>query len=241
MSTTQQYIDAMKQSFQASKAGGLRITYQFQVSGSGGGTWGISIADGRCNITPGAPSRADVSITMSVENYLKLAAGNLNVMAAYQQGQIQVGGNPQLALKFTELFSPWASRVGQAPASAPPPPSPEPTPSTPTPSPTPAPTPSTPTPSPTPAPTAPMPTSGPAPTPGSVYPQLMNGGFNEFQLYHREGQGAKVWKEDRFPDSNSRFGNCAADNYSDGLIFVGVRAELAELTNQNSIILEILL
>ncbi len=41
--------------------------------------------------------------------------------------------------------------------------------------------------------------------------------------------------------SNSRFGNCAADNYSAGLIFAGVRAELAELTNQNSIILEILL
>ncbi len=42
-------------------------------------------------------------------------------------------------------------------------------------------------------------------------------------------------------DSNSRFGNCVADNHSVGLIFVNVRAELAELTNQKSIILKILL
>jgi putative sterol carrier protein len=120
MATTQQYVDAMKRTFQASRAGGLSVTYQLQVDGPGGGDWSISINNGRCNIKPGAPDNPDVSITLSAENYLKLAAGTLNVMSAYRQGQLQVGGNTQLALKFTELFPPWASLVQSEPVPPPP-------------------------------------------------------------------------------------------------------------------------
>jgi len=128
MSTTQEYIDAMKRAFQPGRADGLNVIYQLQVNGSGGGTWTITIANGQCNIASGPAARADAYIGMSTDNYLKLASGALNVAAAYQQGQVQVGGNPQLALKFTELFPPWASLVstgqqkpGTKPLTSPPP------------------------------------------------------------------------------------------------------------------------
>jgi putative sterol carrier protein len=111
MSTTQQYIDAMKRAFQSGRAAGLNITYQLQVNGPDGGVWTIAIANGQCNITSGPAAQADAYIGLSTDNYLKLASGALNVAAAYRQGQVQVGGNPQLALKFTELFPPWASLV----------------------------------------------------------------------------------------------------------------------------------
>lgn len=127
-STIEKYVKAMVQGFRSKKADGLRVTYQLQLTGSGGGTWTVSVADGQCSASQGVPDRADTTITMSTEHYLKLAAGKLNAVDAYNRGQIKVGGNLDYALKFVELFPPWASRVlpEESPAPAPPPSAPEP-------------------------------------------------------------------------------------------------------------------
>jgi putative sterol carrier protein len=114
------YVQAMAQGLQSNKAAGLKVTYQLQLTGEGGGTWAVSIADGRCSVSQGAPPRADTGITMSTDDYLRLAGGKLNAVDAYNKGQIKVSGNLDYARKFVELFPPWTSRV------APPPPGPAP-------------------------------------------------------------------------------------------------------------------
>jgi putative sterol carrier protein len=119
--TIQNYVQAMRYSFQANKAGGLNVTFQLQLTGDGGGNWTLAVANRSLNINPGAPPRADVTITMNTDNYLKLAAGQLHVISAYRQGQVGVSGNQQLALKFAELFPAWASFVQTQPTPAPPP------------------------------------------------------------------------------------------------------------------------
>jgi putative sterol carrier protein len=129
-STIEKYVQAMAQGLQSNKAAGLKIIYRLQLMGEGGGTWTVSIADGRCSVSQGAPPRADTTITMSTDDYLRLAAGKLNAVDAYNQGQIKVGGNLEYARKFVELFPPWASRVPPPPPS--PPSSPGPTPAEPT-------------------------------------------------------------------------------------------------------------
>jgi putative sterol carrier protein len=120
-STIEKYVQAMAQGLQSNKAGGLKVTYQLQLIGEGGGTWTVSIADGKCNVSQGVPPRADTTITMSVDDYLGLAAGRLNAVGAYNRGQIKVGGNLEYARKFVELFPPWASRVPPPPPASPPP------------------------------------------------------------------------------------------------------------------------
>lgn len=142
--TIENYVQAMRYSFQASKAGGLNVTFQLQLTGDGGGNWTLSVANRTLNINSGAPPRADITITMNTDNYLKLAAGQLQIISAYRQGQVGVNGNQQLALKFAELFPAWASYVQTQPA---------------------------PTPSPTPAP---QPAPAPAPTPGAARPTLVD-------------------------------------------------------------------
>jgi hypothetical protein len=112
---------------------------------------------------------------------MTLARGQLNVVQAYQQGRIQTGGDRNLAARIPEFFAPWAGAVEG---------------STPTPTPTPTPPP-TPTPTPTPEPT-PDPTPTPTPS-GTVNSSLLNGSFDEYQSYIRDGE-AKSWKEDQFPE-----------------------------------------
>ncbi len=174
MGTIQQYFAAMPRSFQAKKANKLNLTYQFQIVGSEESSWGVSIVKGQCKISSGPPPVADVVLTMNSDTYLKLAAGQLNVVAAYQAGQIRVNGFPQLALDLIQLFSPWASHVGQIPT-IPQPTQPTPQPTQPTPQPTqPTPQPAQPTPQPTqPTPQPTQPTPQPTqPTPQPTQPTL---------------------------------------------------------------------
>ena len=112
----------MPKTFKPNQAGGLNATYALRVQGNDGGTWTVTVANRQCQVKPGAPDKADTTISLSTDNYLKLAAGQLNVRAAYQQNQIKVNGNVQLALKFSEIFAPWAS-LAQEPAPTTPSPS----------------------------------------------------------------------------------------------------------------------
>jgi putative sterol carrier protein len=142
MTTTERYMQAMQQSFRPEKAGGVKATFALQLTGEGGGVWGIAIADGQCRVSAGAPAGADTTISMSTDSYLKLAAGQLNVTSAYQKGEVKVSGNVPLALKITEMFSPWdalaKTPVAPAPETKPiTPPTPPPSPVQPTPPPAP--------------------------------------------------------------------------------------------------------
>jgi putative sterol carrier protein len=172
--TAERHLQAMKQSFQPGKAQGLKVTYRLQVTGTGGGIWTIRIANGRCDISEDSLSTADASILISGENFLRLASGDLDVRTAYQQKQLQVEGDPKLALKFTELFPPWADKLSaKAPATGrPAQPAPKTEPDRPTPTKPASPTPTQPAPTtPTTPPQAPPKTRPAAPsTPVSPTP-----------------------------------------------------------------------
>jgi putative sterol carrier protein len=162
------YVQAMPKGFRPDKAGGLRVTYQFQLTGATTGTWTVAVADRTCTVTSGQTAPPSVAITMSESDFVKLAQGQLNTTDAYRQGKVKINGDLALAAKITDLFGPWAGFVGV------------------TPTPTPAPTPS--------SPPSPQP---PSPTP--VNPTLLNGSFDDYQPYIRDG-AAQFWKEPQFPE-----------------------------------------
>lgn len=168
--TVEKSMRAMQQNFQADKASGLQATYGLQLA-DGGGAWGVVIADGRCELSEGMPSRTDTTITMKWPYFLRLAQGRLDVVGAFKQGQIQVAGNLQLAQKFPQLFPPWLSfePVGSPPPDQitnPPPAEREADDST---------------------------------AAGAVNAQLLNGSFDDYQPFVYEGD-TKVWKENQFPE-----------------------------------------
>jgi putative sterol carrier protein len=114
MAVISDYFAVLPRAFRPEQAGGLNITYGFKVSGPQGGTWTIRIGNGQARVQSGTSTQANATITMSTNNYLKLAAGSLDVVAAYRQGKVGVNGDTRLALKFTELFRPWAGLVAES-------------------------------------------------------------------------------------------------------------------------------
>ncbi len=95
----------MSEAFLAEKAGDLRATYQFNLSGEGGGDWAVVIADGDCDVLEGNADKPDVTIGMAADDYVKMAAGELQPIVAFMQGKIKLQGDPNLAMRIQELFA----------------------------------------------------------------------------------------------------------------------------------------
>jgi putative sterol carrier protein len=163
--TLTDYMEAMPRGFQPDKARDLQAVFQFEVTGEGGGTWTVFVANQTCSVTKGSTPLPSVAIGMSGPDFIQLARGQLNTTQAYRQGRIRIGGDLNLAARIADVFGPWAGVVETAPA------------------PGPAPTPS------------PEPTPSPQPTPtGPINPTLLNGSFDDYQPYIYDGE-ARIWRE----------------------------------------------
>lgn len=170
-----QYVEAMHCTFQAAKAAGVNLTYRIQITGDGGGSWGIDIHNGQCSIRAGAPRNPTTTITLSVANYLELSKGKLNVTQAYQSGQLYVSGDLNVALKFVEFFPPWAAYVGQdcqSPESG--------------------------------SDNPPEEQPGNETDPGQLQTTLLNGSFDEYQPFVYKGE-TRFWKENQYPEKFGKY------------------------------------
>jgi len=94
----------LPQAFLPEKAGDLRATFQFNLSGEDGGNWGVTIADGKCTVVEGQANKPDVTVSMAAEDFVKMISGQLQPVVAFMQGKIKLQGDMNLALKIQELF-----------------------------------------------------------------------------------------------------------------------------------------
>jgi putative sterol carrier protein len=102
--TAKEIIEAMPAAFDPEKAPDLEATFQFELSGEGGGTWVIDIANGSCEVREGPVESPSVIIGMSAADYVAMAKKELDQIKAFMAGRIQVKGDINLALKFDSLF-----------------------------------------------------------------------------------------------------------------------------------------
>ena len=107
MSTTQsmdEIFTEMEGKFRADKAAGINATFQFDITGDGGGTWNAVLADGTAKFDKGAADAPTVTITASDEDWAKITSGQLNPQMAFMTGKIKVKGDLGLATKLGTLF-----------------------------------------------------------------------------------------------------------------------------------------
>uniref|UniRef100_A0A3Q2HS68 Hydroxysteroid dehydrogenase-like protein 2 n=1 Tax=Equus caballus TaxID=9796 RepID=A0A3Q2HS68_HORSE len=80
--------------------------YQFELSGEDGGTWFLDLKSQGGNVGYGEPSdRADVVMSMSTEDFVKMFSGKLKPTMAFMSGKLKIKGNMALAIKLEKLMS----------------------------------------------------------------------------------------------------------------------------------------
>lgn len=102
--TVQQAIENMKGRFRAESAKGMNATYQFDLTGDGGGKHYMQIADGNLNIGEGQAEKSNITVTMSANDFIAMTNGKLNPQMAFMSGKLRIAGDMSLALKMQSIF-----------------------------------------------------------------------------------------------------------------------------------------
>lgn len=103
--TVAQLMEKMPGAFLPEKAQGVNATIHFKFTGAEAGEWNAKIADGKCDVTQGAPSGpATMTLTADSSDYVKIFTGELDGMQAFMQGKLKLGGDLNLAMKMMQFF-----------------------------------------------------------------------------------------------------------------------------------------
>jgi AcrR family transcriptional regulator/putative sterol carrier protein len=90
--------------FRYKEAEGLDITFQFDLSGEGGGRWTLRVADRRCEVRPGVAEDADLRICCDGTVLLGIHRGERNAVIDLLLGRIRLQGRKELFLLMPRLF-----------------------------------------------------------------------------------------------------------------------------------------
>lgn len=83
----------------------LKASYQFELTGEGGGTYHASFDNGAHQLGEGALPTPGCTITMAAADFLAMVQGKLNPMAAFMAGKLKVKGDMGMAMKLQQLLS----------------------------------------------------------------------------------------------------------------------------------------
>jgi putative sterol carrier protein len=83
----------------------MKAAIQIELTGEGGGSWALYIADNRISVKEDKAISPDLTLNMNAGDYVALSRGEANPMALFQAGKIKLQGNMTLALKFQEMFN----------------------------------------------------------------------------------------------------------------------------------------
>jgi putative sterol carrier protein len=107
--SVKEYFDTLGSRFQAQAARGVHAIFQFELAGSGGGTFAVKIDDGAFTVTPAADSSPTVTLKMDAEQYIKMVNGKINGHWAVLSGKLKVAGDMVMAVKMQSIFPPEKS------------------------------------------------------------------------------------------------------------------------------------
>ena len=86
------------------KLGTLKATFQFELSGEGGGTWHVRVENGTLTSGQGPAENPGVTLIMAASDYQNMVAGKLNPTSAFMSGKLKIKGDMSLAMKLQTLL-----------------------------------------------------------------------------------------------------------------------------------------
>ncbi|MBI2377041.1 MAG: SCP2 sterol-binding domain-containing protein [Deltaproteobacteria bacterium] len=82
----------------------INATYQFELSGEGGGSWIVDLKKPSDWVSAGTSESPTVTIMMTAADFVALVSGKLNGQMAFMTGKLKLKGDVGLALKLQQIL-----------------------------------------------------------------------------------------------------------------------------------------
>ncbi len=99
--SVKEFFDGLADRVDEGKTAGMNNSYVFDIEGAG--TWTVKVENGAVSVSEGAED-ADVTISTSEENFMKIVRGEQNPTTAYMSGKLKIKGDMGAAMKLQKLF-----------------------------------------------------------------------------------------------------------------------------------------
>lgn len=102
---TEKQLKAYVAKFRPDRAGKLKASYRFELSGEGGGVWYLKIEDGKAELSKeGDPQKVEVTILTPAKTFLDIISGKRDAIGAYNSGELQIKGEVATAQYLLYVF-----------------------------------------------------------------------------------------------------------------------------------------
>jgi putative sterol carrier protein len=96
--TVKDSFEAMAGRFRAERAQGVKAVIQYDITGPGGCTYHVDIADGQCAVREGgAAATPNLTLTMGAQDWLDMLAGKLQYLSSRLPVSLSVADCPALS------------------------------------------------------------------------------------------------------------------------------------------------
>ena len=101
----QAIFDRMAGAFKADAAAGVKVVFQFVISGPGGGNWSCDIRDNTCAIAAGTHQNPDCTLKMAAGDFAAMMTGQMAPMQAFTSGKLKIEGDVMKSQLIEKLFT----------------------------------------------------------------------------------------------------------------------------------------
>lgn len=86
-------LEAMPSRFNPEGAGSWNTVVQFNFSGDKGGSWYLTVKDGKCSVAEGAAEKPNATVNTTGDTWIGMITGKINPQMAFMSGQLKIQGN----------------------------------------------------------------------------------------------------------------------------------------------------
>jgi len=104
LSMVKAIFEKMPSVFNADAAKGVDATFQFNISGEGGGNWYVEVKGETCKVEAGVHANPTSTIGMDAADFVDMINGKLSAMQAFTSGKLKIGGDIMKSQLITRLF-----------------------------------------------------------------------------------------------------------------------------------------
>ena len=100
--TAKEFFDGLQEKIDPEKIKGINATYQWDIDDAG--KWFATLTDEGATVGEGEAEDANITITVSEDNWLAIVGGTLAPQMAFLTGKIKIKGDMSLAMKLQNLM-----------------------------------------------------------------------------------------------------------------------------------------